>query len=214
LVGARADADSSRVPTATPCEGTTPGTKNTAAQRGPLGCDMMLFMSWQRRLMLGLAVFIGVAWLGDRFQQRYDRWSLAAQNAASDEGRRLGEATDAAVDVLKDFQLVAGSKWTSEQVEESNRLLAKVNRLNSEQIAVWRRIAALQQPWRYRSAWNVATIATLTLGGGWSIQGALHERRAARRRSAGQCVLCGYDLRASPDRFSGVRRPNSQLGLA
>jgi hypothetical protein len=157
-------------------------------------------MSSRWRFLATFVVFFAMSWGGMAMEEAHRQRANRAAVAATAEGLRLRSEADLASTRLTEFQLSAGKAWTTEQVQESNRLLAEVNRLQAAQNVVSNRLVVLLQPWPYRLAWNGGVFAVLAVGVGWSYLAIQRERRTARRRAAGQCVACGYDLRESPER--------------
>ena len=77
-----------------------------------------------------------------------------------------------------------------ERAAQQRLIDARVNALSAELIALSRRQI-------FAVSWIVSAFILLGCGVAWARQGFVGERSASRR-AGGQCVKCGYDLRASP----------------
>jgi hypothetical protein len=144
--------------------------------------------------------FLAVLGTGAVLDQVYRQRTAAAARAALAQQQRDRVAAQAISLSLSQYQRFARSRSSPEGVAELTRRTNEVNRLNASANAAGARIAAMSGPWPYASLWLRSALVVLLVGIGWSVRGYQRERRVERRRAAGQCVACGYDLQSSPNR--------------
>jgi hypothetical protein len=158
-------------------------------------------MTWRVRLVAGFLAFIAVWWTAAALERAHLKRVGAAVEAARQQRERAQDEARAAMMRLSDFQQQMGGQFFSPVVRtELNRLTSEVYRFNADAGGAAGRMTALQKPWPYRRAWNRAAVIVLVCGFVWSVPAVLRDRRASKRRAAGRCADCGYDLRASPVR--------------
>ena len=158
-------------------------------------------MRWRVRLVLGFIACLAVWGTGAALELAH----LGRVSAAVDDVRRQRDrARDeerAAMVRLSEFQQSADGQFVSPLVRtELYRLSSDVYRLNAAASGFAEQIPALQRPWPYRLAWHRAALIVLGCGFAWSVPAIWRNGGAAKRRAAGLCAVCGYDLRASPGR--------------
>jgi hypothetical protein len=158
-------------------------------------------MPWRVRLVAGFLAFIATWWLGAALEQGNRRRVAEAVNEARSQRNRARDEVQAATLRLSEFQQRTATRVAQPVVQaELNRLAGELNRHKAAGAAAAARMTTLQRPWPYRRAWNRASLLVLLSALAWSVPAILRQHRAGKRRAAGLCAECGYDLRASPDR--------------
>jgi hypothetical protein len=158
-------------------------------------------MTWRVRLVMGFLAFIVAWWTGAALEGAHLKRVSAAVNEARQQQELARDQGRAAMARLSEFQQNWGGQFVRPEVRtELYRLTSEVSRLRAAAIGAADRMTSLQRPWPYRTAWNRGSLAVLLCGLAWTVPAILRSRRAARRRAAGLCAVCAYDLRASPDR--------------